>query len=244
MPEQLTHSADSAKILAAAAREKPRSRAKGPPYVDIPRSILQHPELNWTDAVVNALVKWREDWREKWAIEHGEDPGPVPDARLADWIKKHRTTVQRSRKRLKRTTSLGPKIKGYVRVYMAEIRKFGVLAAIAIAQLRGWPKREDVRYAGEHFMVRAVQLAEHLGVCRKTASRLLASLRGKFADLMWANGYAAHVRILSEREQAEQPPELPKPKPPVLQLRLPRPRYVHTPPDLGQGYAHLFGPPG
>lgn len=216
--------------------------------MDVPRSMIQHPELKPIHGLTWALVKWREDWRAEWREEHGgEDPGPVSDSQIGEWMGKHRTTVQRVHKRIADVrTRPGPRVRGHLRIVLAEVRKFGVRAAFAMAQLRGWEKRKDVRYVGRHFEVRAAKLAAAIGGCTKTASKAMRGLRGVFADLLWAPGYIAHVRLLGERERTEEPPPAPHPPtPPVPQLRLPqRPQtFRHTPKDLGTGYAHLFQVP-
>lgn len=216
-----------------------------PGYVDVPRRLVQHPELNQVHALVSTLVKWREDWRAEWQIEHGEDPGPVSDTQVGEWMNKHRTTVQRASKRLAKVTHPGPKVAGHLRIQLSEVRKFGVRAAFAMAQLRGWPKRKDVEYVGQHFKVRACKLAKALGCCQKTASAALRGLRGTFVDLLWAKGYPTYARLLGERERAPLPEPPPPLSPPVPQLRLPqRPHtFRYTPKDVGEGYAHLFQVP-
>jgi hypothetical protein len=230
--------------------------------VNIPRSIAEHPELNATDKILWALLKYRDEWRREWEIKYGEDPGPVSDVRLGQWINRSRWTVKRARTKLARLAAAGPvelrsrrkqrprkKDRGYLHVILAEVRRLGVLAAMALAQLRGWSKRDDVYWIGQHVRVRARELAQHVGCCRKTASKLLRGLRDKFTDILWANGYAPGVRVLDERERekrAHQSSKAPEPpRPPVPQLRLPpeRPRFRHTPENLGKGYEHLFQVP-
>lgn len=211
MLEQLTRESDSAKN--SAKQVAGPKRATAPEFLLVPRKWLRHSGLNWTDTIVWAAIDWREELRRKCIEDGEEDPGPVSDAGIGRWLDLHRTTILRSRERLAETYGPYPDVDGALKVLLADVRKHGVLVAMAMAQLRGWPERKDRLFRGQSFLVPARKLAEQLGVCTKTACALLRRLVGGFVQRTWGNGAAAWIRLLGEREKPLADPRAAAPRP-------------------------------
>lgn len=216
---------------------KQRRRIKTPDFLLVPHAALRCPDLNRTDALALAALSYRR----RRGLE-------LDVATLTAWCGWSRWTSQRTLAKLRRLDLLDdggdlrpelfPNVAGSVRVLMQEVRKHGPLEALTLGQLRSWCALGLAKVRGAWFEVPADLLSRFLGVCEKTARRVLERLcsgktvrvrsmlrRGAevlvcgIVELQRAVGRAPFVRICKERErkpvverrqQAEEPAKQPE----------------------------------